>query len=217
MKILFVETRKKIRDSEIDFSVLDKIDGKKISVGATVQYLGLISKVKNYLEKKGKKVLVKKGVKYAGHVLGCNSTAFDVSADTFLLITDGKFHAINNAVQLDREIIVFNGKKLEKIERKEIDEYKKKIVAKKKIFFSSDVVGLLQSTKTGQKNDAVNLIKKKIEKLGKEVYIFESDVVNISEFENFPQIKIWVNTACFGLAMDDKRIINLVDILKYLK
>jgi len=29
-------------------------------------------------------------------------------------------------------------------------------------------------------------------------------------------VKILVNTACFGLAQDDKRIINLSDVLEFL-
>ena len=217
MRTLFIETRKKFKEDEINFSVLDKLPGEKISIAATVQYLDLIPKIKKYLESLGKIVSVHKGVKYEGHVLGCNSSAFDLSADTFLLITDGKFHGINNAIQLDREVYIFNSKNLEKIDYNTIEDYKKKIIAKKKKFLSSEVIGLIESTKPGQKNSAVKTIKKKIESLNKKVCIFECDNIDTREFENFPHIKVWVNTACFGLARDDARIINLVDILEYLE
>lgn len=214
MKTLFIETRRKFKD--IDLSILDKLSGKTISLAATIQYIGLIPKVKEYLESKGKKVTLKKGAYYEGHVLGCNSSALDNSADTILMITDGKFHAMNNAIQLQKEIYVFTTKTLEKIEQKEIDAHNKKTLTKKKKFLASKNVGLLVSTKHGQKQKAISNIAKKIEKSGKETYLFEANDINTAEFENFPQIQMWVNTACFGLARDDMRIINLSDILEFL-
>jgi len=216
MKTLFIEMRKKVKDSNIDLSVLRDLPGKKISVGAIIQYIELIPKVKRYLESNGKEVLIKKGACYKGHILGCDSSAFDKTADALLLIADGKFHAINNAIQLQREIYVFNTKTMEKISQKEIQEFNKKILAKKKIFLSADVVGIIVSLKIGQKSNLVNSIKEKIEHLNKKVFVFECDNVNPSEFESFPQVKILVNTACFGLAQDDKRIINLSDVLEFL-
>ncbi|MFA5061152.1 MAG: diphthamide synthesis protein [Candidatus Pacearchaeota archaeon] len=216
MKTLYIEARKKFNLSEINFSALDNLNGKTISLCATIQYIDLIPKVKDYLEKRNKKVILKKGAFYTGHVLGCNSSAFDDKADILLLIADGKFHAMNNAIQQQREIYVFNTETLEKVTKDEIQQQNKKILAKKKKFLSAKVVGILSSTKYGQKNKAIEVIRKKIEKLGKEVYVFECDNVDVNEFENFPQIEIWINTACFGLARDDNRIINLTDISKYI-
>jgi len=40
--------------------------------------------------------------------------------------------------------------------------------------------------------------------------------LNISELENFQDIKIWINTACPGLAMDSEKIVNLVDVKKFI-
>lgn len=216
MKTLYIEARKKINPEEIDFSVLDNLPGKTISLCATIQYIDLIPKVKKYLEKKNKKIILKKGASYIGHVLGCNSSAFDSISEVLLLITDGKFHAINNAVQQQKEIYIFNTKTLEKITTEEIQQQNKKILAKKKKFLSSEIIGLLYSTKYGQKNKAIDKIRKKIKKLGKEVYVFECDNIEVTEFENFPQIEIWVNTACFGLARDDNKIVNLADISEYI-
>lgn len=217
MKTVYVEARKKFNDSEINYSVLNTVEGKTVSVAATIQYIEVLPKVKKYLEGIGKEVLTSEGVKYPGHVLGCNAAGFNSSADALVLITDGKFHGINNAIQLDKEIYVFDTRSLDKISWAEIDSYKLKNQAKKKIFLSEKDIGLLLSSKPGQRNKAVSQIKKKIEKLGKKVYVFEADNINVNEFENFPQIKIWVNTACYGMARDDKRIINLADILEFLK
>lgn len=216
MKTIFIETKRKFKDSDVKLSILDKLPGKTISLAATIQYIGLIPKIKKYLESRGKKVTLKKGAYYEGHVLGCNSSAFDNSADSLLMITDGKFHAMNNAIQLQKEIYVFTTRTLEKIEQKEIDAHNKKTETKKKKFLMANNIGLLVSTKHGQHQKAIHKIAEKIEKSGKSVYLFESNNIDTSEFENFPQIQMWVNTACFGLARDDMRIINLSDILAFL-
>jgi len=216
VRVLFIETKRKFKDSDIKYNLLDDLKGETISLAATIQYIGLIPKIKSYLESKGKKVIIKQGAYYEGHVLGCNSSAFDKSADILLMTTDGTFHAINNAIQVQREVYVFTTQTLEKIEQKEIDTHNKRTSAKQKKFLMLDNVGLLVSTKYGQKKENIYKIKNSIEKLGKRVYIFEANNINSSEFENFPQIQIWVNTACSGLARDDSQIVNLADILEFL-
>jgi diphthamide biosynthesis enzyme Dph1/Dph2-like protein len=214
--VLYIETRKKFNLEEIDFSPLDKLPGKTISLAATVQYLDIVPEVKKYLESKGKEVILKKGAFYDAHVLGCNSAAFDKNTDALLLITDGKFHAINNAIQLQKEIFVFTTRALEKISQEDLDAHKKKIRGKQTLFLSAKTVGLIISSKPGQNVKSVQVIKDKIKKLDKNVYVFEANNINIAEFENFPEIKIWVNTACYGLARDNIKIVNLQDILEFL-
>ncbi|MAH49413.1 hypothetical protein CMI37_26560 [Candidatus Pacearchaeota archaeon] len=216
MKTLFIEARRKF-PKNIDLSPLDKLKGKKISLAATIQYLDLVPLVKKYLEKKSKKVIIKPGAAYKAHVLGCNSNAFDKKADTLLLLADGKFHAINNALQLDKELHIYNTKNIEKITKQEINKIKQKTKAKQAKFLSYNIIGLLTSTKPGQHHKGIYNIKKKIQKLNKKAYIFQSNDINIAELENFPQIKIWVNTACPGLALDSSKIINLQDVAEFLR
>ena len=95
--------------------------------------------------------------------------------------------------------------------------HNKKTLTKQKKFLLADTVGIILSTKHGQHHKQVEKIKAKIEKMDKKVYIFEANNINTQEFENFPQIGIWINTACYGLARDDMRIINLQDIQEFLK
>ena len=217
MRAIFIETKRKFKDSEINLSLLGSLKGKTISLAATIQYVDLIPKVKSYLESKNKKVIIRQGARHEAHVLGCNSTALDKTADTILIITDGKFHAINNAIQIQKPIHIFSGQTLNKITQQEIDTHNKKTLAKQKKFLLTDTVGIILSTKHGQHKKQVSKIKKKIEALNKKVYIFEANNINTSEFENFPQIQLWINTACFGLARDDPRIVNLQDIIQFLK
>lgn len=213
MKVYYLEARKKFKD--VNLGALLDLPGKTISLAATIQYLSLLPQVKKYLEKEGKKVLIKKGPVYAGQVLGCNPNALSKDADTLLIVTDGKFHAMNNAINLNREIYVFNTHDLELITQEEINRARGKKQAALKKFLSEDRIGILVTTKPGQNFPAARKLKSDIEKLGKKAYIFEGDNLNISEFENFP-INIYVNTACFGLGLDDSRIVNLQDILEFL-
>jgi diphthamide biosynthesis enzyme Dph1/Dph2-like protein len=215
--VLYIEARRKFDLYKMDFSILDSLPEGDVSLAASVQYLDLLDEVKEYLEKMGRLVKVKKGAYYVGHVLGCNSSAFDSEADVLLLLCDGKFHAMNSAILLDSEIFVFNGYNLEKVYREEIDKYFMRLEAKKKKFLISERVGLLVSTKFGQNLKNVEAVRKKIEEMGKRVYVFESDNIMIGEFENYSDIGIFVNTACFGLARDDKKIVNLQDVLEYMK
>lgn len=214
-EIIYSEFRKKFDLEKVNFNALDLLPKGKISLTSTIQYLDLLSLVRNYLEKKGNMVSVKKGAYYEGHVLGCNAFAYDKNCDIFLVLCDGKFHAMNNAILLDKEIYIFNSENLEKIDKKEIIDYKKKLEAKKKKFLTNTKIGLLVSIKPGQKISNLSAVKNKLEELNKRVYVFESDNVDINELENFPDINIFVNSACFGLARDDKKIINLQDVLEY--
>lgn len=215
MKKLFIEARKKFSEN-LDFSKLNNLQGKTISVAGTIQYLDLIPKVKDYLESKGKTVLIRKGAFHEGHVLGCNPSAFDESADTLLLLADGKFHAINNAAKLKKEIYVFNTHNLEKVEQKEIDKILKQIKGKQNKFLNAEKVALYMTTKPGQRNKEIFGLKNKIEAKGKECYVFESNNLDINDMENYPEIKVWINTACSGIQMDSNKIINLRDILEFI-
>jgi diphthamide biosynthesis enzyme Dph1/Dph2-like protein len=214
--ILYIDVKKKIDINNINLKALDSLPEGSISIGATVQYLDLIPIVKEYLEKKQRKVVLKQGAFYKSHVLGCNSSAFDKNCDVLLLITDGIFHAINNAISLNKEIYIFDCEKIQRIEKKEIDSYFKKLESKKKRFLSSKLIGLLVSNKSGQSTQNLLSLKTRIISTEKKVYVFYGDTIDINDFENYPEISIYVNCACIGLARDDPRIINLSDILEFL-
>jgi len=218
-KSLFLEFRRKFNIKDIEFSKIDELikdkKPKSVSLASTIQYLNLIPIIKEYLVSKKIKVIIKKGPTYAGQVLGCNSQAFDNKADILLLLCDGKFHAFNNAIQLEKEIYVFNTHNIEKVSLEEILREKTKIRGKITKFLTTEKVGLLISNKSGQSFNHIKEIKKKLENKGKIVYIFESDNINLGELENFP-LTIYINTACYGLSLDSPKIVNLRDILEFL-
>ncbi|MAG40221.1 hypothetical protein CMI41_04620 [Candidatus Pacearchaeota archaeon] len=216
MEVLHIEARKKFDFDKINWKALDELKLEEVSLAASVQYLDLLKEVKDYLEEKDIKVIVKKGAYHDGQVLGCNPVAFDENAKTLLLLCDGKFHALNNALRLGREISVFNGDRIENVAKEDIDKMKAKIKGKQAKFLSSNKIGLLVSTKLGQESKNFKKVAEKIEAKGKEIYVFSTDNIDVNEFENFNYIEMWVNTACFGIGLDDPRIVNLQDILEFL-
>ena len=63
----------------------------------------------------------------------------------------------------------------------------------------------------------VEKIKEKLEKAGKEVFVFIGDTLNPAELENFPQIDAWVNTACPRMVDDQelykKPVVNALELI----
>ncbi|GAI52850.1 unnamed protein product, partial [marine sediment metagenome] len=101
-----------------------------------------------------------------------------------------------------------------KISNKEIKQLKAKRKTTLIKFLKADKIGILVSTKPGQENlqKAIRL-KKQLEKKGKQPYIFLSNNIDTSQFENF-NIGSWVNTACPGLVFDNSEIININELPK---
>jgi diphthamide biosynthesis enzyme Dph1/Dph2-like protein len=216
MEVLHIEARKKFDFDKINWKALDELNLEQVSLAASVQYLDLLVEVKNYLEEHGIEVIVREGAYHKGQILGCNANAFDENAKTLLLLCDGKFHAVNNAIRLGREIFVFNGENVDKVSVDDVEKEKARIKGRKVKFLSSEKIGLLVSTKFGQESKGWKVVAERIEAKGKEVYVFMTDNIDTGEFENFNYIDFWVNTACFGIGLDDKRVVNLQDILEFL-
>ena len=202
--ILYIPAIQKNLNINLNKTEISKLP-KKLFLAYSIQYKSLAEKIKKQLEANKIKV---EGFQ---QVLGCSKikTNFPV-----LLISTGKFHAQNLFMQTPILYILENDK-IARISDNEIN----KIKAHKKTallrFLNADRIGILVSTKPGQENlDKAAELKEKLEKQGKQAYIFISNNIDISQLENFP-IDSWVNTACSGLSMDNPNIININDIPQY--
>jgi diphthamide biosynthesis enzyme Dph1/Dph2-like protein len=201
MKVLYLESKYKqfpyILDSEFE-----KLP-KTIFLAYSIQYQSLAFCLKKRLESLGHKIAS------IEQVLGCSKikTKFPV-----LLIGSGKFHAINLYLQA-KEIYLLEASKITKLDPSEIEKHKNKKKAALAKYLMAENIGLIVSTKLGQENlDYALSLKKKIERKGKNTWIFLSNNIDISQFENF-NIDSWVNTACPGLANDNPLIINSFDVV----
>ncbi len=199
MKVLFVEARSKKRFNEKCLDETKKIKGK-IFLAFSIQYKSIAEEIKKRL--KGKIIGF-------SQVLGC--TRLKTKADAILLVGSGRFHGLQIALSSDKEVFVLEGDKIRKIEKIEIETFKKKRRAALMKFYSAEKVGIIVSTKLGQENMSGALkLRDKLNKRGRDARIFLTDNIDAKEFENF-EIESWVNTACSGIALDAS-ILNYEDI-----
>ena len=174
---------------------------KNIAITYSIQYQDQAKKIKQLLSKNHKITLFTQ-------VLGCSNPKFPKNTKAVLLVSDGKFHAINIAMKTNLPTYIVNSK-IQKIKNSEIQKLKQKKKAAYLKYLNQDKVGILITTKPGQQRlkQAINIKKK----LKKQSYLFICNNINTTEFENFG-LNSYINTACPRLAEDDSRIINSSDI-----
>jgi 2-(3-amino-3-carboxypropyl)histidine synthase len=214
MKTLFIEAK---YEGKVNLTKI-KVDSlpKKIGLITTVQFVDYLDKIKAYLDSYGKKVLVGKGKqKYPGQILGCDAKSpieIQNKVDAFLYIGTGRFHPLIVGVRTKKPVFTFNpiSGKQNKLENKEIENYKKRKKAAFVKFLSSDTIGIIVSTKPGQHNiKQLTSLEKKYPK--KEFYTFVTETLDYKQLENFPFIEAWVNTACPRIE-EDIKIVNIEDL-----
>ncbi len=215
MKLLFVPSKYNFSFSLKNIKA-NKLP-KNIGLIATIQHTDSLNKIKGFLEKHKKKVIIGKSKKNnslkKGQVLGCDinaAKAIENKVQAFLYIGSGKFHPLAIALSLKQQkkqkpIFIFNPltEEFSCLDEKEI----KKVIARKKTqkikFLSSNTFGILVSIKPGQNRLKQALIlKEKLEKKNKKSYLFLLNDFNDNQLENFPKVECWINTACPGLSLE---------------
>jgi len=200
MKTLFIEAK-----SGLDITkVLKKVKVKgRAGLVTTIQHLHKL--------KQAKKIIPDSII--GGQVLGCDVSAAEKikdEVDVFIYIGTGAFHPLGVALKTGKEVIVANPltENVSKISKKDIEDHKRRVKGKYLKFLSAEKVGILVSTKPGQYQ-----LEKALEfqrRLEKPSYIFLADTFSENELENYPDIDIFINTAC--PRMDWKKVINLEDV-----
>ncbi len=200
MKTVFIEAKYKKDIKEVLRNV--KIKGK----------IGLVTTAQHIHQLKDAQKIIKNSV-VGGQILGCNfknAEKIKNKVDAFLFIGSGDFHPLELALRTDKEVYIANpyNNQVSKISRESLERKKKEIKGKYIKFLNAKKVGILVSTKPGQYN-----LKKALEirkKLKKESYIFIFNTLRENELENFPDIDIFINTACPRIEV--KKVINIQDI-----
>ena len=168
-----------------------KITGK-VGILSTVNFLHLLEKIK---EKIPNSVIL-------GQVVGCNAkNALKENVDNFLFIGSPNFHPQEIAKITKKEVYIANPftYKISKI-----NPIKDNTLGKHNKYFNAKNKGILVSSKLGQErlDKALNLKGN--------IFLFNNLPNN--ELENYPQIDLWINTACPRI--EGKNIINLNDLPK---
>jgi 2-(3-amino-3-carboxypropyl)histidine synthase len=204
MKTLFVHARSTI-DVVIPESVKKHLP-KKVGIVASIQVAHRIPDIVKQIP----------GAVAGGQVLGCNAAMAGRIAskvDGYLFVGSGVFHPINVALDTKKPVWTYNPhtKEFKQLDPKEVEMYQKSRKGAVLQFLNAKCVGLIVSTKIGQKNLQRALQLKK--KGDKEYYIFVCDTLDFRWMEDFNFIDCWVNTAC--PRMDDQRkgIVSINDLV----
>jgi diphthamide biosynthesis enzyme Dph1/Dph2-like protein len=230
MDIMFIDAKYKGSIS-LTSACLDHLKRfKSIALYASVQYSHNLDIIKKQLKKAGIKVITSKPERSSveSQLIGCDvyykNLNLKKEPDAFLQISDGVFHAnallfAQKGLEKPKEVIVFDPIEQEFtiITQESVSQVLRKYKAALIRFLATDTIGVLISTKLGQEQyEASRLLEKKY--LSKRFYFFIDNSINFSSLENFPFIKVWVNSACPRIALEDsittpKPVINLNDAL----
>lgn len=218
MKTIFVSSKCKfpIFFNSINFLSLPS----KIGLISTIQFSHLLPDLKKELEKKGKKVFIHDNP----NILGCNSIAAEKiqdKIDAFIFLSSGEFHVLHTATKINKPIFQFNPitSEFSKFDTSKTKAIKERQEQLKEKFVLAKNIGILITTKPGQQKikEAIKLKEVLEKKKEKNVFMFIANNLDLNQFENFPEISVYINTACPGLMLDDNRIINLEQVKEILK
>lgn len=219
------------KDFKLDEETLKRCSQHKvIALYAAVQFSSKLDNVIRQLGQSGVKVITSQPARTDSQyqILGCDnyedSLGLPEEPDIFLYVGDGQFHP--RALLLSqkdqprlKEVICYDPieDRHTVLDEQNILRILKKYKASLIKFLSSDVIGVVATTKPGQEQlDQGLLLPKKF--ADKQVYFFVDNNINPADFENFPFIQIWVNTACPRIGFDDAAnmegsMININDAL----
>jgi len=201
VKVLYIESKLKDLEESIPESEIKKLP-KAIFLAYSLQYKELAEKIKKQIQANNIKI-----TKFQ-QVLGCSKIN---SKEPVLLIGAGRFHAMNLFLQSPK-VYLLEGNTIIEVPGKEIELLKIRLKTSLIKFLNAENIGILVSTKPGQENiDKAIELKQKLKKKSKQAYIFLSNNIDPTQFENF-RIDSWINTACTGLAIDSPEIINYQEL-----
>ncbi len=212
-RIIFIELRRRLEISEEKLSRLSSLKFKRIGLVATVQYIGFLPILKDYLERNGKKAIISSGdsrLTYPGQVLGCDfSAAISISdsVDCFIVFADGEFHARGIAISTGKETIALDPNTFE-IRTVDHEKFLRQRYAMVEKAMNSRYFGIIVSMKLGQTRYALaNILKEKINRAGKRAEIIIMNEITPQKLMNIP-VDMFVNTACPRIALDDAELFN---------
>ena len=203
---------------------------KTIALYTSAQFVDQIEKVVKQLEENNVNVLTSQPDRTQKNyqLLGCDTEWRNLQlkedVDAFLYVGDGMFHptalllAQRNRKEA-KEVIIYNPieDKTKTISANDIKKILKKYKGGMIKFMAAENVGVMISTKPGQRqHKQAKLLEAKYPE--KRFYYFVDNKISFDQLENFPFVECWINTACPRIAFEDsaeirKPIINLNDAL----
>jgi 2-(3-amino-3-carboxypropyl)histidine synthase len=187
---------------------LPLLTGKRIGLIGTTQHLHKLPDAKAILTRAGFEVLVDEGdkrISAPGQVLGCNYTAADKDADSYLYVGSGNFHPLGLALNTAKPIICAdpysNEVRTMETERHRFLKQRYGAIAATR---DAKVFGVLASSKQGQLRwNMAKALKQRIERKGRKAYLILLRQFSPDYLINFRHLDAFVSTACPRVAIDD--------------
>ncbi len=211
--VIFVEWKNSREPdvSAVSTDILEERQYRKIGLLASIQYIDVMHRLKDELERRGFEPrigAVDGRMAHPGQVLGCNfSAAHSVSAevDCYVLVSTGKFHAIGVQLSTEKEsfILDLNSMEIHSM-REESDIFLRRRYAKISRALDARKFCIAVNTKIGQRRDNLaSLVEKQVHELGKEAVVVVTDDVKPSDFENM-RCDTVIFTGCPRVSIDDQ-------------
>lgn len=200
MKKIFVPIYSNLNSLPKNFSSIFNTLPKEIALFYSVQFKSLAQNFYSSLSENKKITLF-------SQVLGCSRPKIPKETKAILLVGEGRFHAISLAYESNLPVYIYEKENIVKISQEEINKISSLQKSALLNYLSCDKVGIIISTKPGQSyfKQALDFKNSLKEKKG---YLFVSNEINTSEFENF-SLKSYVNTACPRMDFVSPKLINL--------
>ena len=203
---------------------------KTLGVYAAVQFSSKLQTVIAQLKKENIKVVSSKPArtKEQYQILGCDvyhgNLHLQEDVNAYLYIGDGRFHPLALVLQQRgkkpfKEVVMYDplAKDMKILTLQDVQKILQKEKASLKLFLMKRKIGILLTTKPGQQQYQASLaLVKKYP--AKEFYFFIENTLQSKNFEDFPFIDVWINTACPRIGLDDavyikQPLVNLNDAL----
>ncbi|MEM2281224.1 MAG: diphthamide biosynthesis enzyme Dph2 [Candidatus Bathyarchaeia archaeon] len=207
---IYIEARATLSVAEVVEKALPLMEAwRKVGLATTVQHVQTLDEAKEILVRAGKTVVVGDAgrLNYPGQVVGCdysNAKSIVDEVDGFLFIGGGRFHALGLALSTFKPTVVADPFEkraypiTEEAERVQRQRWASVQEAQKAKTFAV-LVGL----KPGQKRfEEALAIREKLEKSGKDAYLFVVREITPETVMNFPTVDAYVNTACPRVSID---------------
>lgn len=207
---IYIEARATISVTEVVEKAMPLMaNWHKIGLATTVQHVQTLDEVKEMLVRAGKTVMVGDAgrLNYPGQVVGCDySNAKSIAEDVegFLFIGGGRFHALGLALTTARPTVV-----AEPYEKRaySIDDEAQKVQKQRWASIQeaqkAKTFAVLVGLKPGQKRlEEALTLREKLEKVGKDAYLFAVREIMPEIVMNFPTVDAYVNTACPRVSID---------------
>ncbi len=201
--------------SDIDKNLFKKLP-KDIGVVFSINHKKNADQVIDILKSEGKNpILGKKNrrVKYPGQILGCNfksAKSIEDKIDSYLYVGDGKFHPLGLSLSTEKKVFQFNPfeNKLEEISKIK-NKFLKKRYAQIEKAKSTDIFGIVSTTKIGQRRDkeldkVIGILKKNNKKYIK----ISADEISVDKLSEFQYIDAFIILACPRIAIDNQEMIK---------